>query len=77
MADFDPTDYDGQNADDPLNEGEDELGKGPQVAWTQERESASYVWGKVRAITIDRLEDCWIYILVGISTTKPRDLGPM
>eukprot|EP00435_Cladocopium_sp_Y103_P031473 s898_g8.t1 len=30
MADFDPTDYDGQNADDPLNEGEDELGKGPQ-----------------------------------------------
>ena len=21
MADFDPTDYDGQNADDPLNEG--------------------------------------------------------
>jgi len=38
MADFDPTDYDGQNADDPLNEGEDELGKGPQVAWTQERD---------------------------------------
>eukprot|EP00438_Fugacium_kawagutii_P012999 Skav213432 [mRNA] locus=scaffold4325:70643:76326:+ [translate_table: standard] len=30
MADFDPTDYDGQNADDPLNDGEDELGKGPQ-----------------------------------------------
>lgn len=31
MADFDPTDYDGQNADDPLNDGEDELGKGPQA----------------------------------------------
>lgn len=36
MADFDPTDYDGQNADDPLNDGEDELGKGPQATGTWE-----------------------------------------
>ena len=43
MADFDPTDYDGQNADDPLNEAEDELGKGPQVSrnmgWRGKRKS--------------------------------------